>query len=257
MRREYGHHLVNGRYGSSRRQLRAADHENRNGQHARGGYFRVSGASAGVLRQHAGNIVRPKQDQIIFRLKWPARANHRGVRKRQVFKDWIDNADHVMMLRRGGERSERQSPKTRKNSLRSFGQSRHRIFDARKALPSVAGLRHPCGAFKRDQRNVGVARRLNGVSADTGGERVRRIDDDTKTFIRDKASKAHRTTEAADAHRQSFQQIGLRRPARQRQHDIEAIIAVKNTCQVPRFTRPAEQQNAGSFSISIAHASRP
>ena len=236
-------HFVHGRNRGSIRRYGPAQHDHLDAESARRGDLAVARGSAAVFRDHRIDRVRAHQRAVIGFAERPAIDEIINARQRQRWRNRIDAADEIKVLRRGGQRREFGAAERDKYSARLFSQPAHRIDDIGRVGPAIAGKRTPWWSLQRDQRHARLARRFAGVRRDHVGIRMRRVDQNIDAFDAQIFGKPHGAAEAATANPDRLPR-GRSGATGQRHNNVQISALGQAFGQLPRFRRAAEDKDA-------------
>ena len=194
-----GESVFNGGDGRPGRNRGTPNHMDFDTEQARSFDLGIGCAAAGILGEHAADVVLPEKFEIVFGAEWAARRDDRRLGKAWGRFARVDDADDVAMLGRGAERGDRLAAETGENVLRRGWQSRDCGIDAIELAPFVADGRRPLRPLDREQRNVSGGAGRDGVVADAGRKRMRGIDDEIDGLASQIFGKPVNAAEAADA----------------------------------------------------------
>ena len=171
---EPGHRLCDALHHAARGQDWPFHHDDGQAQRTRGLQLGARAAAAGILGHDMGNARLLQQGQIIGGGERPT-AKHdpaigqgRGLRR-------IDQPQQIMMLRPRGKEPRLLLADRQKDPRGRVGQGLQGGLHIRDAVPAVTGLRGPCRALQRDQRQAKAFAGGMGVAAHPGGERMRGV----------------------------------------------------------------------------------
>lgn len=234
--------FVDGREHGTRWTVRPCDHHDWNAATPGSGDLGISRVAAGILGEYDVDAEGREQQQIIIGPERATGSDNGRVRQRIGFGDPVDDTNDVVMLRRAGERIERQATETGENSARHLRQGVDRLFDGRERMPQIARLGLPGRPFERDQRHGGQFAGSNCIGTDDGSKRMGGIDHDADLVLDDVISQSLDPAEAADAERQVGRH-GIGRASGERQRRCEPPVACDPPRQRVGFAGAAEQQN--------------
>lgn len=172
------HRLIHTGHDLARRQSRPRDHDHRQAKRPRRRQLGHGPRATGILGHQPCDTVADQQGTVASLGKRPARDLDRAIRQRQRIRR-IDEAQQIMMLGPRREGGEVLAPDSKKDTRRGYGQRGNSGWQVGNLGPEIARNRQPSRALQRQQRHTGAGTGGNGILADPGGERMRRIDDPT------------------------------------------------------------------------------
>lgn len=196
---EPGHHLIGRMYSFSRADRGASDHDHRKTQHARGFQLGAGALATGILGDDAGDLVFDQQRMIVGCAERAAGDDCLGIGQGERRFGWVDQAEQVVMLRRGGEMEKPLPPDREKNALRRAIQRCGCAGDVGDAMPMITCLREPGRALESDQRNPGCCCRFDCIPAHRRGERVGSVNQRGKRARTEVVGQPGRAAKSADA----------------------------------------------------------
>ncbi len=180
-------------------QLRPRDHDDGQAEHAGGIDLGARARAAGVAGNDPSDMTRLHRLQFICEHERSARYGDVGLGKRRRAIGWIDEAQHIGVLRLCTKGRDVLPANGEKHARRFVGKRGDGGADIRYFDPVVAGPFRPWRAFEREQRSSGCRAGRNGIAAHRGGERMGRIDDMRDVFLTNISGESARAAEAADA----------------------------------------------------------
>lgn len=248
MSHEFQQRRFNAGHGRARGNCRPRDQQHRNAKEARCLDFGIGRQSSGVLCHNGINAVRAEQGGIVLRLEWPARRDHGGVRQAKWMRDGIDHTNCPVMLRRGTQGIERQSPESRENTLRFVRQRCNRLTRTLEMAPPVSRHLLPRRPFERDERNAGCGARGNCIRTHLRRERMRGIEHEINFLAGQIGNQTFDAAKATAADRKGrCQRIGS--PAGKRDNPVKPRIACKQPRQGTCLAGSAQQERARSMKV--------
>ena len=162
------------------------------------------GAAAVLCHQHL-YLSAVDQSQLAFDGERTAGEQDFMVRQVRCRIRWVDRADQILMLRRGGKGGELESPDGEEDPTRRLadgarGSSHVFAFD-----PSITGLWSPRRSRERHAWNPCFVTRHSGVCRDLLSERMCRVDHDIDRLALEICAQASHAAEATDAVRNTWQ----------------------------------------------------
>jgi hypothetical protein len=236
-------HSVFGRwYRRPRRNIRAADHDHWEAEHASGFDFGKGGVAAGVLRENHLDPVFAEEADVFLRGEGSACVDENNVRQIGRRCWHIDEPDHIAMLRGSLEAGQSEAADAAKH-FAGCGPKRGDSFRHTGDLdPAILRLLSPSGPFDREKRPAGHRGGLDGITAHLAREGMRGIDHEIDAPGFEVSGKPFRAAKTAGARGDG---LGARRcrAAREREDRLEANIG----CEQPReracFGRAAQNED--------------
>ena len=237
------HRGLRGTDARSRRLERTLDHDDRKTEVARSSDLRVGRRPARVLRDQDIDGLRLQKIALRLQIERAALQKQPALGRQSTRLGRIDAPHEVIMVGSGAEGPHVLPADGEKHAARARAERGDGRFNARHRSPAVAVSGRPRLARQDQQRHVARLRRGKGVGGDTNCKRMSGIDDGLDTLGGQPLREPIGAAEAPNA-------IGNRRLCRscsasgERKRREEAPIARQQPCQVVRFGRAAEDEDA-------------
>ncbi len=200
--------MVNGRQSSidtwHRRTLPsdwAVNHHNGDAKLARRLDLCIGRCAAGILGHNVRNPVFREQGKLILDGERPPCGDVTRAGKIERRLDRVDTANKIVMMRRGLEGQKLLTSERQKSPCAMTTQCHNGTLDIGHTYPPVSRMTLPCGSFKRDQRNIGLLRRLTCVGRDARRIGVRCVHQKIEPMLGDELSQTAGAAKASRAHR--------------------------------------------------------
>ena len=170
------HDLFHARRRLALRHARSVNHNDLQTKHASGFKFGRCSSASGVFGNDMCDAATAQQCEITLSCEWSAREHDLSLRKRQWCRWRVNKAQQIEMVRLRGEGTEALLADGKKNPCRGIWQRCNSGVDIAHMVPIVICQGKPVRALIGDKRRGRPGTRLNGVSANLGGTRMRRVD---------------------------------------------------------------------------------
>lgn len=221
----------------------ARDNGNLDPQVARSLDLGVGGRPAAVLGNDGVDAMLLEQGDFVFEIEGATIEDVVDVRNGDLRRDRIDAADKIEMLRRRLGTAGFLPAGCKKDATGRGSQSSDRLGNARRWNPHVARLWRPFGSLQGEDGNVSDTGRHGGICRNPGGKGMRRVDQQIKLPLPQKAAQALDAAETADANRNGLNG-GIFRTAGEREQNLVPAARRKCLREFARLRGSTEDQNA-------------
>ena len=187
---------------------RAGDHDDRQGEVARGGEFGCGGGGAGVFGDQDLDAVRAQQGAFAGLVERPARGDDGGIGRAEFGRWGVDAADQIMMSGCGAERSEFLLADGEEDPAGRGADGGGGFCRGGNQGPVIGFGGVPGGAVDAEEWGGRGGGGLCGVGRDLGGEGVGGVDHGIDRVVAEIGGEAGCAAEAADAVGDGWQDRG-------------------------------------------------